>query len=220
MVQFRMYKTIKSLFLVFALIICMGASPSGSPVGGVSGSPADLPSLVRDLLDDGIINQSPGGGGNPLEITGLRIEIVANSDWIGVHERGLDIFNTSVDIGDLTKVTHFNGNDFTDIVAGEYTSGSGYNNTTVIGSLAESGSLFHWNQSSGVTLNLYAKFNSTITLDKVEINMHGGYTFPSDVNFYDQDNNELTPATAPTGWGDAVEVGSPVAACDRMRWTF
>lgn len=211
---------LKQLLLIAAFVFCFAASPSGSPSSGVVGSPASIKNLIRDLIDDGVINQSVEVSGNPLEITGLRIEIVANSDWIGLHERGVDIFNASVDIGDLTKVTHFNGNDFTDIVAGEYTSASGYNNTTVVGSLAESGSLFHWNASSGATLNLYAKFNSTITLDKVEINMHGGYAFPSAVNFYDQDNNLLTVATAPTGWGDAIEVGSPVAACDRMRWTF
>lgn len=159
-----------------------------------------------------------GGGGGGSSITGLRLQ-VTGTDWVGFVENGFDIFDNGVDVGALTRVGYALTNDFTTIIAGEYTTDSDYNQTAIIGTGAESGA-YHWNKGAGITINVYAKFSSAINLTKVEVNMHGGYTFPTAFNWFDQDNNALSPLTAPTAWTDAIESGVPGAAADRLRWTF
>lgn len=57
-------KQLKSIFLILALVVLCGASPSGSPASGNSGSPADIGSLIRDLIDDGTFTLFVEGGQN------------------------------------------------------------------------------------------------------------------------------------------------------------
>lgn len=176
-------------------------------------------------------------------ITGLElraVEFFGVNYWTGalaiavVDPDGNNVMPT-------TLVSAGSGNDFTSIVAGEYTS-----NTTYVGSTGTLDPVHAWDKTpsdgnthwftsgQGTRGSFFIKFASAISLAQVQV---AGWHFhlAHDIidkwryDFYDQDGNPLTPITSPSSKTDrngdktidgvtAIEDGG-----DRdchYKWTF
>jgi hypothetical protein len=152
-------------------------------------------------------------------LTGININLdYAGTDWGGIYQGGVDVVDTgAVNIMDaLSRVVYAIGNDFDDLTAGEYTSGSDYNQTILNGAPVNS---VHWSKTAGANLPVWVKPSAAIDLDYIDLWIVFKPTFPT-VTFFDQDNNALTPVVAPTGFGDAISSGSPNTQTRQMRWEF
>ena len=177
--------------------------------------------IIRDFRGPLLSPEEGGGGGGGGGITGLNIDLdYAGSDWGGVYQGGIDLFekgNATNLMDSLTRVTYAIGASFSDISAGQYISGSDYNQTQLHGTEINA---VHWSKTAGALHPFFIKPSAGITLDYVDLWIVFKTTFPT-VTFRDQDLNVLTPTTSPaTDWSDAISSGTPNTQTRQVRWIF
>lgn len=165
----------------------------------------------------------------------LRIADVGTS-WAGYNEiRITDSSNTEIFNGVLTNVAGDPGFDFDNIVAGQYTSDSDYNNSSIVNdqlpditNASSNWGSTHWSDASttnaanpaGTMMNFYMEWSTAKEIKDIFIaaNVTSTYNWDvSDIVLYDSAGNTLS-CTGPTNNADVYQT-TGTANIDWYKWS-
>lgn len=172
-----------------------------------------------------------GGGGliQPPGILGLKFTInPASGEWAGLIAAAAMAGDSTNLVKSLTHVNNGDGNNFTDIVAGQATADTGYTGTATDDWTQWDSTETVWGDGVNDPVSGYILFAALADITEVQLLLNNTTSFyPWDsIVFEDSLGNTLTPATAPTDYtdnnGDTTIDGqtSGLAAGKAYKWTF